>query len=263
MDPQKSRKKVPLLCAAAVAVAPLLAEAADPSSADDWRYSASIYLWAAGIKGETAAGSDVDVGFDTLLKNLNMTFMGTFEARKAEWSFLTDVVYLNVGVDGGAEVPVNLASGQVATAKVDADLKTKGWVLNLLGGYNLWQAEQGSLDLVGGARYFDLKLDFGLGVGDGAYATEQKQSVSGRVWDAVVGVRGHANLNERWYLPYHLDVGTGQSDLTWQASAGLAYRFDWGDASLGYRHMNWEFDSDSPIDHMSFSGPLLAAKFRF
>lgn len=136
-------------------------------------------------------------------------------------------------------------------------------MLNLLGGYNLRQTEQGSIDLIAGARYLDLKLDFGLGLGVGPYAASRDVSVSGNVWDAVVGVRGRANLNDRWYLPYHLDIGTGQSDLTWQVSAGLAYRFDWGDISLLYRHIDWEFDSDSRLDNMNFSGPLLAAKFQF
>jgi len=48
-----------------------------------------------------------------------------------------------------------------------------------------------------------------------------------------------------------------------QASAGLAYRLDWGDVSLSYRHMEWDFESDSRLDNIDFSGPLLAAKFRF
>jgi len=52
------------------------------------------------------------------------------------------------------------------------------------------------------------------------------------VWDVVIGVRGHANLNRQWYLPYQLDIGAGQSDLTWQAAGGIGYRFDWGDVNL-------------------------------
>lgn len=65
------------------------------------------------------------------------------------------------------------------------------------------------------------------------------------------------------YVPYYVDVGTGQSDLTWQASAGLAYRFHWGDVSLLYRYIKWELDSGSPLDNISFGGPLLAAKLVF
>ena len=53
---------------------------------------ASVYLWGAGIKGETATGGEVDIGFDSLISNLNMAFMGAVEARKSEWSMLADVV---------------------------------------------------------------------------------------------------------------------------------------------------------------------------
>jgi hypothetical protein len=253
----------PLLVAGALTAGPAAVAAAESTAGDDWQYAASIYLWGAGIKGETAAGSEVDIGFDTLIQNLNMAFMGAFEARRSQWSFLTDVIYLNVGADGGGKVPVPVAPNSNVRVKVDADVKTKGWVLNLLGGYNLAQSEQGSLDLIAGARYLDLKLDFGLGLGLGPYARSRDISVSGSVWDAIVGIRGYANLNDKWYLPVYLDVGTGQSDLTWQASAGLAYRFGWGDVSLVYRHIDWELESTSQLDNINFSGPLLAAKFRF
>lgn len=258
-----NRSLLALLCAVTLTVGSAPAAAGESTADDGWRYAASVYLWGAGIKGETAAGSEVDISFNDLISNLNMAFMGDFEARRAGWSFLADVIYLNVGADGDGEVPVPVAPDSNLRIKVDADVKTKGWVLNLLGGYNFWTSEQGALDVIAGARYLDLKLDFGLGLNAGPLARARDISVSGTVWDAVLGVRGYANLNEKWYLPVYVDVGTGQSDLTWQASAGLAYRFNWGDVSLVYRHIEWDFESSSRLDNMNFSGPLLAAKFRF
>jgi hypothetical protein len=41
-------------------------------------------------------------------------------------------------------------------------------------------------------------------------------------------------LNEHWYLPYYADIGTGDSDLTWQLFGGIGYMFNWGDIKLGY-----------------------------
>ena len=262
-DCNRPRSWFGALLAGTLVAASTGAWAAAQSSRDDWQYSATIYLWGAGIQGETTAGSKVDVSFSDLISNLNMAFMGAFEARKAQWSLLADVIYLNVGADGDGEVPVPIAPNSNIRIKVDADVKTKGWVLNLLGGYNLWQAEKGSLDVIAGARYLDLRLDFGLGLSGPVYSRSRDISVSGSVWDAVIGARGHFDLNPRWYVPYYLDIGTGQSDLTWQASAGLAYRFNWGDVSLVYRHTEWDFDSSSRLDNINFSGPLLAAKFRF
>ena len=47
-------------------------------------------------------------------------------------------------------------------------------------------------------------------------------SGDGDVWDAVVGIRGQFELSGRWFMPFHLDVGTGDSDVTWQTTAGSA-----------------------------------------
>ena len=254
---------LPLLCASALVALPAGAAAGDSGTGGDWQYDASVYLWGAGINGSTVSGSDVDVGFDTLISNLNMAFMGTFEARKSGWSALADVVYLNVGDDAGVTVPVTTEQGAAFPLKVEASVKVKGWVLSLLGGYNIHHTDQLFADVIAGARYLDLSLDLDLGLQSGRFGRPIEVSAGDGVWDAIVGVRGHANLNDKWYLPYQFDFGTGESDLTWQAAGGVGYRFHWGDLNLIYRHMEWDFASSSPIEDMSFSGPLLAAKFRF
>ena len=59
------------------------------------------------------------------------------------------------------------------------------------------------------------------------------------------------------------DMGTGQSDLTWQLAGGVGYKFNWGDIGLHYRHVQWDFDNDSKLDDMSFSGPIISATFHF
>lgn len=33
----------------------------------------------------------------------------------------------------------------------------------------------------------------------------------------------------QWFVPYHFDIGVGESTLTWQAAVGLGYAFRWGD----------------------------------
>ena len=83
------------------------------------------------------------------------------------------------------------------------------------------------------------------------------------MWDGVIGVKGGVNITPKWYLPYYLDVGTGQSDLTWQALGGIGYRFKWVDLVLAYRHIQWDFNSDSAFKDMSFSGPALGGVFKF
>jgi len=83
-------------CASMLSIAGVVAQAADPATSDDWQFNAGLYLWGAGLNGETSAGSDFDISFGDLINNLNMAFMGNFEARKSKWSLAADVIYLNV-----------------------------------------------------------------------------------------------------------------------------------------------------------------------
>jgi hypothetical protein len=247
--------------AGALSVAPISGLVADGQ--DDWHYQAMLYFWTAGIEGETAGGAEVDVGFDTLINNLNMAFMGAFEARKARWSLRADLVHLNVGADDRGTVPVRVTSGSAVELDVSANVETKGWVIDLSAAYNLIDTERASLAVLVGARYLDLTLDFDLGLAGAGYGLARTVSASQSSWDGILGVTGRVVLDGRWYLPYHLDAGAGEADFTWQAAGGIGYAFDWGDVTLLYRHLAWEFDSGSAVGNINFSGPLLAATWRF
>ncbi|MBW1671251.1 MAG: hypothetical protein JRJ43_02045 [Deltaproteobacteria bacterium] len=62
----------------------------------------------------------------------------------------------------------------------------------------------------------------------------------------------------------HKIAGDILSDLTWQASASISYRFDKFDTVLGYRYLDYEFDGDAElIDNLNISGPFAGVKFRF
>ncbi|MGB5571259.1 MAG: hypothetical protein WBM81_18360, partial [Sedimenticolaceae bacterium] len=61
---------------------------------------------------------------------------------------------------------------------------------------------------------------------------------------------------------YHADIGAGDSDLTWQALAGLNYRFDKVDATFGYRYLKWELNDDT-FDDLDISGPYAGVRFGF
>ena len=261
--PRSPKQLLPLVCAALLVSAPLSAGAADAGDSDRWQYAASLYFFAPAINGSTASGSDIDVSFDTLLDSLNMTFMGAFEARKGKWSVLADMLYLNVGANGGAKVPLTDPLGQPLGIQADASVKQRGWVLSALGGYNVHDTSQASVDVIAGLRYLEMKASFGLSLQGRRLGRAVESSAMGVVWDGVVGVKGRANLNGNWFVPFYLDVGTGDSDLTWQALAGVGYRFHWGNVSLAYRHLEWDLGSSSPIDDISFSGPQLTATFRF
>ena len=61
----------------------------------------------------------------------------------------------------------------------------------------------------------------------GAHAIEARggSTVKPSAWDGVIGARGRIKLGDgHWFAPYYLDLGAGQSDLTWQAFPFLGWQ---------------------------------------
>ena len=83
--------------------------------------------------------------------------------------------------------------------------------------------------------------------------------------DAIIGVKGRYTFGEsrKWSVPFYLDVGTGQSDLTWQAAVGVGYAFQWGEVSALWRYLDYKFKSSSKIEDMNFNGPQIGLTFRW
>ena len=64
-------------------------------------------------------------------------------------------------------------------------------------------------------------------------------------------------------MPYYADIGAGDSDLTWQAMAGIGYSYGWGDVLLTYRHLSYDEGTDGLVQDLELSGPAIAVNFRF
>ena len=83
--------------------------------------------------------------------------------------------------------------------------------------------------------------------------------------DAIVGLRGRvaAGADSRWFFPAYADVGTGESNLTWQVMGGVGHAFKWGEVIAAWRHMEYRFPSDSTLSRLKFDGPAVGATFRW
>ena len=237
------------------------AAAAQGMDTDEWQFDLTLYLWATDIGGtvnpdnSVLPGGDFDIDISDIIDNLNMTFMGGFEARKNKWSFIADTIYLGVGNDKDTTLPTKL--GVPVNANVDLDIDT--WILSGAVGYDVIHKDKGSLAIVGGLRYATMDVDVTLDLEGRPF----DQSNSEDLLDGFVGVRGVINLNEDWYIPYYADIGTGDSDLTWQVLSGLGYRFSWGDIKLVYRYLGYNLEDDRFISDLNIYGPALGVVFRF
>jgi hypothetical protein len=223
---------------------------------DRWGYGAEVYLWGADIGGETTDGAPVEIDFNDIFENLELAFMGTFAAGKGKWTLFGDFIYLDIEDDDKGLIKI---AGIPVNTKIDVELK--GFISTMGAAYRFLEADATRLNLYAGVRYFWLEADVDVGIGPvSGDGTESDQ-----VWDGIVGLRGKTDLNQEWYLTYFADVGAGDSDLTWQAFAGLNYKFRKFDTVLGYRYLEWDFDDGDMLnfDELDLSGPFAGVKFVF
>lgn len=234
-----------------MSVGALKAQEADP---DTWKWGANVYFWGASIGGETIDGDDVDISIHDLLQNFKGGFMGTLGAKKGKLAFFGDLIYLNVG--DSQNLSGDLVGDQM---KVKADFELKGYISTFGAAYTVLENDQTTLDVLGGGRYLqlDTTIKYDTGTGNGKYETSES------TLDAIVGLRGQTEINDRWYVDYYADVGTGESDLTWQAAAGFGYRLEKFDLAFGYRYIYWDLNDFDPFDNLDMYGPYVGAKFRF
>ena len=222
-----------------------------------WHVSGELYLWGADAEISTAAGQEIDADFNDVVDNLEMAFMGTLGARKDRVSWFGDVMY--VGIGASKTVPATIP-GVPTPLDASVSLEQDAWIVTAGGGYAVSDSEHHFFDLTGGVRYFNLKTDIGIDFGGGLAGN---LSDSSDVLDAFVGIKGRADLSDRWYLGYYADIGTGQSDLTWQVLADFNYEFSKVDLGFGYRILEWRLDGEGFLDEFQISGPYAGIIFKF
>jgi hypothetical protein len=266
-----------LIATGACALGTLAPAAATAQSVpdDQWRFQAILYGYFPTVGGSTTFphgnGADVSVDANTLLKNLQGVFMGMFEASRGGWGTYTDIMYMDIGNSksqtrdisvGGSQIPVDAAAS--------LDFNLKGWVWTIAGTYQAVASPQGSLQVLAGARLLDAKqtLNFQLQGNIGSIPLPGRQgNLEAKLsnWDGIVGVKGRLVLGDEreWFVPYYVDVGTGQSDLTWQGIGGLGYSFHWGDIVAAWRYLGYNMKSGSKIDTLNFNGPAVGVAFRW
>lgn len=222
----------------------------------DWKYSADIYFWTPKMTAVTPGGLETTLPFYKILNDLNMAFMGGARAQKDKWSLSADIIYLNI-----SEKVHKDSSYEGDPLALDGDVKLRSWIVTPTVGYALLDSEQSRVEIFGGARYLWLKASAEIDVNSDPLFNA---SDSSGYWDAIVGLRGRFNLNEKWFMPMYVDVGTGDTKSTWQGFAGVGYQFQSFNAVLGYRYLQYKFDNDNPVlGKMIVKGPIAGVVFHF
>ena len=239
---------------------------------DAWKYEAIIYGYLPQIGGtanfKTGTSANISVDASKIIDNLKFAFMGWLAAQKGPVGLFTDIMYMDVSGGKSASRDLNIA-GVVIPAGItaDANLAVKAALWTLGASYRFVATPEQNFDLFGGARLIDLKenlsWNFSADVGPFVGPLRQGSSeVSFQHWDAIVGAKGQYRFGERreWSIPYYVDVGTGQDQLTWQGIAGVAYQFSWGQVLAVWRYIDYRFYSNQNAT-LTLNGPAVGVAF--
>jgi len=243
---------------------------------DDWQFGASIYGWFPDITGQTSfappnGGGDFEVGIDQILENLEFTLMGNFDARKGKWGVMADMIYMDVGNSMSGVREGTIGNTPIPTdASADVSLNMQSWIWTMAGYYRAHEQTNSSFDLLAGLRYLDVTQDVSWNL-TGNVASIPINDRTGDAeaklenWDGIIGAKGRYAFGKdnRWFVPYYLDVGPGESDLTMQALAGLGYQFRWGEVVGFWRYLAYDLPSDKAIADIDFNGPAIGVAFRW
>ena len=251
-----------------------LISSAVPTLAEEWRFGLTPYLWLPNIEANGTADPPPDggqpsfeVGPVDYLDNLDFVLMLAGEARRGSWSLRADVIYLDFsnqrsrvktvsGPGGEVEIPIDAGTTSSFTG-LEAQVTIGRWLVD---------QPNRSVEVFGGLRYLDVNFDLDWELEAPLDLLPQSGHIEqgAAPLDLIVGTNARFGLGDgKWFVPLHADVGTGDSSLTWQLSAGVGYSFSWGDLLFVYRHLEYQQDDGELLEGLALSGPALGASFRF
>ncbi|WP_198375119.1 hypothetical protein [Neoroseomonas rubea] len=277
------------LCAAAALLAAGLntgAAAQDTGLRPGWSFEVAPYAWVPSINANLryalppGIGGSADVKADASDYFAQLNFAAALAAtvRYDRFTLLTDIMYVSADAGGSrVEAADILGVGRnpiSSTVNVSGSTNLKTTLWTLAGGYTLASGSWGNVDVLAGFRYLGIEAttDYNLAVtllgprGNAGPSFGGAGRLSGRddIWNGIVGVRGRLNIAQSgFFVPYYLDIGTGDSNFTWQTFAGIGYQSGWAGVQLGWRYMSYDQGSNALVQDLTMSGAYVAVNFSF
>jgi len=249
-------RKIPLLALVwlltAIAASPAAAQA---PPADGWKFTVAPYLFGAGMNGTTAIKGQeltVDASFSDILDHLKFGAMGLVVARKGNWGFGGDAIWMSLGANGTSPGPVAITGS--------ADLNQGAFSF-----YGLRRLAPVA-DLMFGGRVNTLQADLRF---DGP---GQRSADGSKTWfDPIVGLQLHTpESGKRWHAQVYTEIGgfgVG-STFTWQVFPTFGVNLaKWVSIDFGYRWLGIDYTSGDGLTLFKYDvltqGPVLGFVFKF
>jgi hypothetical protein len=247
-----------------------------------WHYAVTPYLWLPNINGSFSFRRNtilpnppsvpptvtigMQVGPSSYLANLNFAILASFEARRKYLSIFGDYMNLNL-----SSTVANVRTITGPLGKVEIPISSNVSTHLFSGLFTLGVG-------VTAAANSDSNLDFGIGVRNATLRSNADYSLAGPITqipisgnlsasetltDAIAVMRGRIGTGSRWYFPFYGDVGTGNSNTTWQYLFGAAYGGRTTDVILAYRNLGYNGTDDRALQQIRMGGPLLGVRIHW
>jgi hypothetical protein len=220
----------------------------------NWEYKTSIYGWFAGIDGTVGVATveqNVDAKPGDLLKNLDFTIGGNFEARNYAVTLIADVFYMGLSKDAQVEKTIG-----ENTIKKSGTLDLDEWVVEGAVGYRISK----ELTFLFATRFYDISADIQI---------EDTTASKSKYWfDGFLGARYMTDFADNWFVSIRADVGGGGSTFAWFANGVLGYRItELFSLSLNYRILSVDYSEGLRYNYFKYDtfnhGFGLAVEFSF
>ncbi len=229
---------------------------AEEAASSEWKKNFEVYFWLPRIDIKTATDEHITLSLKDIINSLKWMTMIDFGAQKGKWSIGADAIYLHLS-DSKERTTGNPIGNPL---ELEARVGIRGFISTFGGAYQFAGNDSYELHALAGARYLYLKVPIEFDVND---VQRKKVTLGGHNWDGIIGMRGKTTLNEKWYMDYYADLGTGDSKLTYQAKVGFGYKFEKLTGTFGFRYLRWNFSSSSELDNLRVIGPYVGAKWFF
>jgi hypothetical protein len=238
---------------------------ADPLILEDesrWQLQLTPYLWipaqngTVGVRGRSSS-VDFDIGdtFDTISDNFNFAAAMHAELSRDRLTLFGDVMYLSLEADN-TTTPAGSAD-----IRMDQGIFELGFAYAAIHTQRSTEQRGLTLEPLTGIRVQYLSLEIDPDAADSASASQ--------TWiDGFVGARANIDLTSRIALRLRGDIGMGDSDLTWNALAGIDLTLSQRTAlQLGYRALGTDYTDGSGTSRFEYDmilhGPYAALTISF
>ena len=234
----------------------LIAVAASAQAGDTWQWSITPYLWATDISEDLILDGDVvgggDTEFSDLVDKIDSSLQLHLEGLRERWGMFADINYAEIS---------DSEAGEQGIARLDVSIEETVFEAGAVyrpGG------RPGRLDLLFGVRMLAVDEDYQLTIGE---LDPREVSIDESYLDALVGVRYHIPLSDRWMISLRGDASLGDTDYIWTAQGLVGWRFGAKRQSAifaGYRYRGLKYTKADVLEvQKTLSGFGLGIKIGF